>query len=364
MCISKFLSLTFSIFLAFIIACTNSQGEESDTISEDPVLTDSLMDWNSWAESTGDGLCVDDAYPMLEKVDEYNGEDYCSFYQPSTIAVQDSFIYIADQSKESMVCFNFINKEVKWTFGESGEGPGHFSRIGHISCGDDAIFVGNMQNNRIEIVSYSGDYLGSYNISSPFDMAVFQDSVLAVTSTTEDNLVTLFNTNTGERIGSFGEWESGNDVNVGFSNRNMLVCPINDSLLAVASFYESRIAIFDILNEEFVSDFYRELPFTIEDNEPGTFRIHIVDLFTYSDSVLCVVLPALTIDRKPVTNETINLLAELTVVDRYSISGDYLDSFVIPENCLEVLKEDNRFFLANPLTSNISVYELSRISSE
>lgn len=353
--------VSISIFLTIIcFACGGNPAPETETAETETMMEqpDTLSQWVSWAESSDDGLWAGEDRVRLIHLDKYTGDESGIYFNPSTIAYHDGYIYVADQNQETIICMDASDKQNTWQYGEPGEGPGHFSGIGHIAVSDSSVFVGNMQNGRIEIFSRDGDYQGNLALACPYDMAIISDSLLAVASIAEGDLITLINIRSNEKFGSFGEWQTDLETNIMYSNKNLFVCVLGDSLLAVASFYESNVRIFNIYTEEMVSEFYRTIPFTIEPNDPGMFRIHIVDICAYNDSILCVALAPVTHNRMPINQDNIDELAEITVYDRYSLDGEYLDSFIIPENCGGIVVDGDEMVVANFLDSSISRYKI------
>lgn len=124
------------------------------------------------------------------------------------------------------------------------------------------MFVNNQQNSRITVLDKHGDYQGAINISTPYDLTVINDTVLVVLSLAEEKLINLYHTVSLEKIDAFGEWETTLEQNVVYSNRNLYVTPLPDSRIAVGSFYESVVTIYDLKDQQIETSFFRDTPLT------------------------------------------------------------------------------------------------------
>jgi|GEM_PF-1972465 len=348
-----------SFIALFAFGCSENSAPVDESAAEADVSqgdnASELQEWKDWAESSDQPAGFSGGEVHLELLQTVSGQGTDNYFNPAAIATDGEILVVTDQGQERLFCFNLSDTLDVWAMGEPGEGPGHFSRIGHAAIIDSTVYIGNMMNSRIDRISTSGEYLSDISISSPFDLAVMNDTLLVATSLAENDFITVFNTDTGDKLWSFGGWDTSLETNIVISNRNMFSCVLGDSILAVASFYESNVRLYNIYTMEMVNEFYRRIPLSIPENDPGFFNIHIVDICAFDDTTLVVVLPPLTSEKTQVTSLDDDI-AELAVCDRYSIYGEYLDSFIIPENVLEITVIDSCLWVANPLESAFSEY--------
>lgn len=347
------------VFLVVLLINSCSWNPDSQNPEADD-SADSLRSWEVWAESSCPRTQVGLDSLQYRKMGEIAGDSIGEYFTPSSVCLHDGSVIIADQTQGSILSVDIERGELEWVYAATGEGPGHFSQLGHIAAADSLVFVGNIKNNRIEVLKTDGSYEGYMAIEHPYDICVVDDSILVASSLAEEDLLTLFDIGTLERLRSFGSWPTDLERPVVYSNRNLFVEPITDSLLAVASFYESKICVFDIDSGELVREFYRDLPFEIERNEPGFYRIHIADISSYSDTSLIVVLPPFTHDRVQVEQETLGDVARLAVCDMYSPDGSYIGSSILPENCQAIDISGDTLASANPLGCTVGLYRVER----
>lgn len=349
--------------LTIVMSCGGNDGDNvSSSHTYIPAVDDSILIWKEWAESTDDGLWVSeqDRAVYLSEIKRIGGDDSAPFFNPGAMAVVQKSLFVADRANESLVCVDVESGELQWSVGSSGEGPGHFSQIGHIAFTDERVFVGNSYNSRVDVFSRDGIFLESITIMFPYDIAVVNDTLLVVLSLFEHNLINLFHTQTLDNLGAFGEWETDLTRNLVISNRNLFICTVGDSCVAVSSFFESVVRIFDVHRQQLVDEFYRNTPINIAKQEEGQYSVHIADICTFEDSIICVALPPITNNGEPiVTAGDMDDLASITIVDRYNSSGEYLDSFIIPGNAVEITIEDSRLYASNPLDGSIRIYDLA-----
>ncbi len=51
---------------------------------------------------------------------------------------------------------------------------------------------------------------------------------------------------TNEKLCFFGDWQTDLETNIVYSNLNLFACSLGDSLIVVASYYESKVRLFNI----------------------------------------------------------------------------------------------------------------------
>jgi len=346
-----------SLAVLFTPGCSDNSApvDESDADAVVSPEQAELQEWKDWAESSDEPAGYSGGDVHLELFQRISGEGTGNYFNPATIATDGEILLVTDQSQDKLFCFNLDDTLDVWSLGEPGEGPGYFSQIGHVAVIDPTIYAGNMHNSRIDCISTGGEFLDGIPFVSPFDLAVMNDTLLVAVSLAESDFITVFDTRSNDKLWSFGEWETSLEFNIVSSNRNMFSCVLGDSILAVGSFYESMVRFYNIYTMELVDEFYRDVPFDIPFNDPGRLNIHIVDICAFDDTTLVVILPPLTNEKTQVTSLDDDI-AEISICDRYSIHGEYLDSFIVPENVLEMAVIDKRLWVANPLESTVSEY--------
>ncbi|MCK5132185.1 MAG: hypothetical protein KAR40_08565 [Candidatus Sabulitectum sp.] len=345
-----------------ILSCT-SDAEFAGAQGGNTSLAEyTLAVWKEWAQASDEGLWVNspERQVVLREVSTLGGDAFALFYSPVDIAISGDTLFVTDSSTESVVCLNAATNELIWKFGEPGEGPGHFSGITHIAVSNSRVFVNNQQNSRITVLDKHGDYQGDISIATPYDLTVVNDTVLVVLSLAEGKLINLYHTVTLEKIDAFGEWETTLEQNVVYSNRNLYVTPLPDSRIAVGSFYESVITIYDLKNEQIETSFFRNTPLTPPANEGGILYIHCNDICSSSDSLLYVLLPVVTIDKTLSTcRGDMPRIASIGLIDRYTLDGRYCDTVLAPETCCGTIEINGDYIYAiDCLEGFIRIYEI------
>ncbi len=343
------------------VACGGSRGGANSRISNAESAGDTLSSWQVWAESSDTGLRSEENRITAELVMQYDQDEAGVYYTPAAVAASTDKVIVADRSGQRIVCMDSNSGDVLWVAGESGEGPGHFSGIGDIAISDSIVYVGNMRNNRVEIFTDCGEYIGYMEMMHPYGLEIMSDTILAVTSLASSDLITLFNRETNEVIKAFGSWNMEYSSGRSQDNNTLLVSAISDSVLVLALQMEGYIRIYNINTEEMVEYQTRTLPYDLPDNTQTASWLHIRDIAVVNDSIIYVLLTPLTTDRTPITREAIGRLADVAVIDRYSIEGEYIGSFIIPDVCYCIESVNNTIYTYHPLNNTVSKYEIQSI---
>ena len=123
------------------------------------------------------------------------------FSHPTSAAEgSDGRIYVSDgYGNFNLHIFDAQRKLIK-TIGKPGAGKSEFSTPHCVVVGDDdRVFVADRENNRVQIFSREGEWLGQYgNLYKPMSLALMPDGKLLVTDQTPS--LSLFSEN-GERLG-------------------------------------------------------------------------------------------------------------------------------------------------------------------
>jgi hypothetical protein len=340
-------------------ACSNGRSEDNDTTSDLTdylVHPDTLDKWATWAMRTDDGLWEynPEHSVNLELVSTYGGEDLLNppFYKVNWMHITGDTLFVSDQAQETLVCMG-LDGSFYWSYGEEGEGPGHFCYIGGIDTGSGWVAVCNTYGDRVEILNRSGERISLITVSNPQDVIALSDSTIAVLSKAEHGGNVQVYQLPDSLLYSFGrpEWtHSGIRANSDLAG--MLV---GDTLIVTSRFCNQ--IFFFYLEDRTVSDnFAREYPTEYETTRGGVAWSVMGQPFLGIDSTICVELSSFSADAEfKVTNIPFEEWAPVTIIDRYDYTGNYLDSFCIPvrggSHC--IYTDDDELFVRQYSTSTI-----------
>jgi hypothetical protein len=97
-----------------------------------------------------------------------------TLFSVSDIYSYDNRLYISDISGDKIVVFDTTG-HLLYKWGKTGKGPGEFQSPNAISIGPDGqVYVGDSDNNRVQIFTPSGTYLRQFdtNVTQIFDILV------------------------------------------------------------------------------------------------------------------------------------------------------------------------------------------------
>ncbi|PIE52961.1 hypothetical protein CSA37_03335 [Candidatus Fermentibacteria bacterium] len=325
-----------------------------------------MNEWKDWAEGSDTGLWVNDSLHRVSvcEIARYGGDESMNppFYKPEALDVCGDMIYIADGGTQKLVAINH-NGEVVWETEGIGEGPGHFNSISQVDATTEIVAVSDIANARVDLFSIEGEWLNSVPVIHPYDIQIYRDTTVMVAkyALEGDNCFKIMNLS-GDLLSSFGYWEEHGN---GWSSNRDLHFAIKDSVAVLTSYYTDRIELYDINSEMLISSFTRELPFDYprpeNDNGFTTFSTVILDVYIGPERMINVVYRPFTPD-KTVDLSSVEF-GEMTVIDRFNYSGEYLDSYVIPDNATQVVYENNQLYSLNEFESTLTIYEVG-IGSE
>ena len=355
------LSFLCSVVFSSFCSCSQSSSETSDAKADN--LYRVLSEWKEWAEASDDGIWEGDSTHNLsfELLRIYGGEieQEPNFFSIESFAVSGDTIFIADDQTQHLTAIDF-NGDLLWKVGGVGEGPGLFSGIGQIAVNKNYIIVSNMKNSRIDLFSKAGEWLKSIHAQLPFDVLFIDDTTFIVVSYQIANGIVHIYSISGERISSFGDAEAFPTSSIGWINRDLHCALIKPDLLVVNSYYSDHIEIYSIKDECLLHRFGRNLPLDIDENrirEGATFlTTFLLDVFVGPEGMINVPLRPISPER---TIETTNHNIEnISIVDRYDVNGNYLDSYIIPTIGGDMIYYNDELFVANWIECSIYRYKV------
>lgn len=374
-----FASITFALLAC---ACKDSDPHtgafnDSDIEAIDDPLTliadsDTLAKWQDWAMRSDEGLWENNpAHSVqLPLVRTYGCEDNPDppFYSVNWMQVSGDTLFIADRARECLVCMNSAG-EVLWEYGAPGEGPGHFTRIGPIAVSDSWLAICNIDGDRVELITRSGELIEIFNIMNPLYVEAINLETFAVLSIAEaGGDVHLFDIDSGY-LTSFGEcpWQGGEFIQRS-TNAFSAQC-IDDRYLIVNHFFEYKIVVFDVFEKELVTEFVRIHPsgslpsssVSMREDESiaGIFFFLLGKMFIGPEGAINIRLDAIQKDGSVISSRTTIGPAPVTVIDRYNLAGEYLDSYCIPlPNCTEFRYSDPYLYVSQSCTGTIFQFKI------
>jgi len=112
--------------------------------------------------------------------------------QPQYVAVgPDSLIYVADSGNNQVKAFT-LSGELKFSFGQKGNGPGEFDFPDGVAVAPNGdIYVGEIGNQRVQVFTPTGTFLKQFKTQRPFKpgVMVFEGSDLFIADLTHQQIV-------------------------------------------------------------------------------------------------------------------------------------------------------------------------------
>lgn len=310
-------------------------------------------------ESSSDGLWEDSGqYSFsLEKIHTFGGEFHPDppFYKPWFIEMIGDTLLIVDDATQSLVCMDTTGT-LFWKFGEAGEGPGYFAGIGHIDVCGDTIAVINNGLSFIELLNRDGTLIQRLSIERPQDLAFIDSRQLLVFSKDQPGGdVHLFDIESDSIRYSFGdgEWEKYPNRGARYEVWGEFVPP---DTVAYLSHFEKKLVFASISNRNSFQTYFRDLPFEITqggtsyDEETNT-RTEVEfplyrSMFIGPHGQLNVRVSNLMADGTMYGSSDCRHQPPVTVIDRFNIRGQYLDSYCIPDSSIsEIFYNGNGYLL-------------------
>lgn len=343
--------LLIAVIGVLILSCVNNTGEatsatsdstETDIYSTDP---DVASEWIEYLESSDDGAWEDIEEHSLTY--RYMGL-FCdeealelAVYRPFALCISADTIFVSDAGTQQIVALD-LEGEVLWKAGGEGEGPGHFPSVTTLAVSGTYVAGLNYHLSRIEFFHRDGSFSHSMGFGGPQDIAAIDDTTFVVASWTEPGGdIHILNSEQGI-VRSFGEVEM---IHYGDIPRSdlMRICVGDNGRLALFNRYEGLLAIYDIDTEECIYRGSRTYPakpappqtVVDSDGEEGLMFAPIGgNAFRGPDGMLNILIPNYMEDGSFISDPEYLDFAPVTAVDRYDWNGNYLDSYCLPDSCL------------------------------
>jgi hypothetical protein len=348
------------------LGSTNDRNiEEVSPIEANPSLVDN---WTEYLQSSDSGLWEDSTeYSQnIAYLSDMYEENAITVYSPYAISCYSDTIYVTDASTRDIVALH-EDGTVLWRTGGAGEGPGEFSLITTLAASKRYVAASNIHLGRIEIFYSDGSYANSIQIERPQDIAVLNDSTFIVGSTEEQGGdLHIVDVNTGI-VKSFGEVNRDSYQNI-LRPDLIRLCVEPDGKVAVFNRYEGLLAIYDIDTEECVYRGNREYPaevsppveFIDDNGDQRTIFFPIGgNIFLGSEGMLNVVVCNYMEDGSFLSDPEYLDFAPITAIDRYNWDGEYLDSYCLPDSCINYVAKlpSNKYVAINFAEGILCLFE-------
>jgi hypothetical protein len=329
-------------------------------------VVESLALWRKWATSSDQGLWEDDGCRGLsfKPLSTHGGTLPPHFFSVESFAIRGDTVFITDPAANRLVALDHRG-DLMWAVGQPGEGPGDFAHIGQVAVSPTHVAVADVGNNRVNLLTRRGRWQRSFAVQQPYDICFAEDSLLAVVTTVEaGGAVHLYDTG-GEALASFGEWTSP-FAGLRFT-RDLHCAIIQDSLLAVCSYYQQNVQLYSLRERTLKSTLTRALPFKPatpaakggeSDSVFFALDTFLLDVFEGPEGMVNVLLRPFAPDRSLQCAE--KGMAEVSIIDRFDLQGNYLDSYVVPASLSQVVYHNGELWGSHEGEGAIYRYSVER----
>lgn len=230
--------------------------------------------------------------------------------------------------------------------------------------------MANTGLNRVDFFSHSGEFKTTVSTENPEALIAISDTIFAVLSgDNQTAIINIIHADSG-LIRSFGKLVPDSSMTMGFHFRNNLRGVfIPPDIIAVISRYEHQLYIFNLQTEELVFSGVRDLPckpsppYRNYNEETGNITTIFFpsksSVFKGPEGMINIVVDEYMSDGSLLHSNRHNNYAPVTVIDRYDLTGTYLDSYCLPDSgiyCARML-QDGRFVGAQQGTGKVMLYE-------
>lgn len=353
---NKYISIT--VFVIATLGCSERNSSYAANCNES-AAKDTLFKWESYFQSSAIGLWEDSAeYDLsITRVHAFGGEDDLTpiFYKPGFVHVMGDTLLITDEATQSLVCMDTTGT-LLWKFGESGEGPGYFAGIGQIDVIGDTIAVINNGLSAVELLTRSGQLLDRISIERPQDISFIDSNRLLIYSkAAPGGDLHLFDLSADSVIYSFadGEWEEWPNSGSYYEIWGVYLHP---DTIAYISQFEKKMLFADLSNRTSYWTEIRDLPMditptqTVFDEEANmyfTTNYPIYrSMFIGPHGQINILFAHLMYNGEMFQPGNTENTAPVSMVDRFSSTGEYLDSYCLPDSSLNVVFYNGDGYLA------------------
>lgn len=344
----KLLCILGLLSTIILFACSRSVPQEINPLDDSlQAFQDTLQKWEEYMESSADGLWEDSAQYVLdiERIHVFGGEENPNppFYDPLFVHVIGDTLLISDEATQSLVCMDTTGT-VLWKFGERGEGPGYFAGIGQVDVCGDTIAVINNGLSFIELLNRDGTLIGRLSIERPQDVAFIDSRRLLVFSKKQSGGdVHLLDIEADSILFSFGdaEWEEWPNNGSRYEIWGLYIEP---DRVAYLSHFEKKLVFANITDNTSYWTDIRKLPFDItpssfaydaETNTQGGVSFPLYrSMFIGPFGELNIVFRNLMYNGEMINRDNLSDYTPVTVFDRFSVNGEYLDSYCLPDSVI------------------------------
>jgi len=289
---------------------------------------------------------------MLSEAGVYGGQEFPPFYNIEGFSLSRDTLYVSDPTDQSVAAVSLSSGEQLWKVGEPGEGPGHFNGIGEVAACPARIAVWDMFNNRISLLSPSGEFVTDILIQCPFDVMWKGDTLFAL-SLAEEKPLSMYSIH-GEFIGSCGELPEEISY-LSYINRHLHGVLAPDGSVLVISRFLSGIWIIDPVTG--ATELFTETVFPqgeiVNDLQSGAWMVLCRDIFIGPDGMVNVILPMFTEEGGRLSDG--GEPQKTTVIHRYNMDGEYLDSWAMIGTVGIVLMHEGQLFTVDRYADGVVI---------
>lgn len=352
---TRIIFVSISIVLVMISISCGDTAPEAEVVGNETVVIqpDTLAQWVFWAEKSGDGLWEDGSHRFrLSEAEVYGGQEIPPFYNVEGFSLSGDTLYVSDPTDQSVAAVSLSSGEQFWKVGEPGEGPGHFNGIGEMAAGASGIAACDMYNNRVSLLSPSGEFLTDISIKCPFDV-MWKGDTLFVLSLAEDEPLNIYDIS-GEFIGSCGELPEEIGY-LSFINRHLHGVLAPDGTVLVISRFLSGIWKIDPVTgaTELLAETVFPQGEIVNDLQSGAWMVLCRDIFIGPDGMVNVILPMFTEEGGRLSDG--GEPQETTAIHRYNMDGEYLDSWALIGTVGIVLMHEGQLFTVDRYADGVVI---------
>lgn len=348
--------LAFGLCLASISSCTSPSNNNSAGIAfaSSPLGPDTLDFLYQWSMSTDQPLWADSSSRriVVGAYEKFTLElpTNMQYIIPNDLVADSSRVFIMDNTGKYLLCYNHAGS-LEWCAGGKGEGPGEYMGFVKLALGENALLARDATLGRVDWYSFQGGLLSSSMIqyiqfALPYDLT----NCLAFSCMFDDGVACLYNSQ-GEPLCE--EWgDDSSQYAIPYFPYYRYGVLSSSGRFAAAS-YKHTYILFGSLDGEFHID-SRDLPYSVDSeisyaSKNGQQGIQAIPLtgsmFIGPHGMVNIQMILPDYDgTNPVSISGSE--REYSLVDRYSWSGEYLDSYIVPKGNIWSLCYANGYIYA------------------